>query len=151
MIRHVEPRRFVQGLSTALRSSQIGLRNLWHAVDPEPFQARMVDPTLRGPTVRAFRMLLASDDTRKLGKYVWILKIDEVQAASNLLHVHRRLLQGLHELWKTERPALNAALRNSSHPVPHWALVLLHNTARKATTNGARSAHEYGPVTPPID
>jgi hypothetical protein len=111
----------------------------------------MIDPTLRGPTVRTFRMLLASEDTRQLGKYVWILKLTEVQAACNLLHAHRRLLGGLHDLWHNHRPALNAALRHSTHPVPHWALVLLHNANRKVSGNSVRPSHEYGPVVPPAD
>jgi hypothetical protein len=151
LIRQVEPRKFGQGFAAALRLQQVGLRSLWQAIDPEPLHARMIDPTLRGPTVRAFRILLATDDPRQLGKYVWILKLDEVQAACNLLQVHRRLLGGLHELWHNHRPVLNAALRHSTHPVPHWALVLLHNAGRKSSGNSVRPAHEYGPVAPPAD
>src|SRR4029079_15625649 len=58
-IRHASPERFSRRLARALRSQEIGLRSLWQAVDVEPFYALMEDAALRGPTVRAFRMLLS--------------------------------------------------------------------------------------------
>ncbi len=145
-LRQVRPDRLQKGLASALRSHEIGLRTLWLAVDPEPFHARMEDASLRGPTVRAFRMLLALRSAPQMGRYVWILRLDEVQAALNLLAVHRRLLGALGELYRQHRPTLNAALQHSSHPVPQWAFVLLYNagrrpweTARRTVTNTVRS------------
>ncbi len=127
ILRQQRPDRFVKSLSAALRSGQISLRNLWLAVDPEPFHARMEDASLRGPTVRAFRMLLALRNASHLGKYVWILKLNEVQAALNLMMVHRQLLIALGAMFQHHRPTLTAALGQSTHPVPQWGLVLVHN------------------------
>jgi hypothetical protein len=145
-LRQVRPDRFHKGLASALRSQEFGLRTFWTAVDPEPFHARMEDSSLRGPTVRAFRMLLALRSAPQMGRYVWILKLAEVQAALNLLTVHRLLLRALGELFRQHRPTLNAALQHSSHPVPRWALVLLYNAGRRPRGYGAVHRHEYGPV-----
>jgi hypothetical protein len=150
-IRQTKPERFVKGLAGALRSQQVGLRNLWQAVDPEPFYARMEDASLRGPTVRAFRMLLSVQDAAQLGKYCWILKFDEVQATCNLLQANRRLLGGLSGLFHHHRSVLNGALQHSTHPVPHWGLVLLYNSYRRSTENGATAGREFGPVELPAD
>ncbi len=145
-LRQVRPDRFHKGLASALRAEEFGIRTLWTAVDPEPFHARMEDASLRGPTVRAFRMLLTLRSAPQMGRYVWILKLAEVQAALNLLTVHRMLLAALGELYRQHRPTLNAALQRSSHPVPQWALVLLYNASRRSLGNGAVHRHEYGPL-----
>jgi len=147
-IRQIKLDRFVKGLAGALRAQDVALPSVWQAVDPEPFYARMEDATLRGPTVRAFRMLLALHDAPRLGKYAWILRMAEVQAVCNLLQAHRRLLVGLHELQRHHAPTLSAALAHGSPPVLHWALLLLYNSGRSA---GGRQVREYGPVTPPAD
>jgi hypothetical protein len=145
-LRHVRPDRFHKCLANALRAQEIGLRTLWTAVDPEPFHVRMEDASLRGPTVRAFRMLLTLRSASRMGRYVWILKLNEVQAALNLLTVHRLLLGALGVLYRQHRPTLNAALQHSTHPVPQWSLVLLYNAGRRPLGNGAVHRHEYGPV-----
>lgn len=151
VLRQVRTDRLHRGLAAALRTQEIGLRSLWTAIDPEPFHARMEDSSLRGPTVRAFRMLLALRSAPQMGKYVWILKLHEVRAALNLLVVHRRFLGALGELFRHHRPTLNAALAHSSHPVPHWALVLLYNADRRPQGDGAALKREYGPVPLPDD
>ena len=138
-IRQIKLDRFVKGLSAALRAQDVALSSLWQAVDPEPFYARMEDATLRGPTVRAFRMLLALHDAPRLGKYAWILRLGEVQAVCNLLQAHRRLLIGAHQLQQHQAPTLAAALGHSSPPVLCWALLLLHNSDRGAASD-ARAA-----------
>lgn len=150
-IRQIKLDRFVKGLSAALRAQDVALGSLWQAVDPEPFYARMEDATLRGPTVRAFRMLLALHDAPRLGKYAWILRLAEVQAVCNLLQAHRRLLVATHQLQQHHAPTLAAALGHSSPPVLSWALLLLYNAGRSAASAGARHTHEYGPIAPPAD
>jgi hypothetical protein len=142
----VRPDRFHKGLAAALRSQDFGLRTLWTAVDPEPFHARMEDASLRGPTVRAFRMLLSLRSAPRMGRYVWILRLAEVQTALNLLTVHRLLLAALGELYRQHRPTLNAALQHGSHPTVQWALVLLYNAGRRTSANGVVHRHEYGPI-----
>ncbi len=86
-----------------------------------------------------------------MGKYAWILKLNEVQAALNLLVVQRRVLAALGELFHHHRPTLNGALAHSPHPVLQWALVLMHNAQRRHHGDGAAPRKEYGPVPPPDD
>ncbi len=150
-IRQAKPDRFARGLAAALRSQQVALRSLWQAVDLEPFHTRMEDASLRGPTVRAFRMLLSLQDASQLGKYCWILKLDEVQAACNLLQANRSLMAGLGGLFHHHRSTLNGALQRSGHLVPHWAFVLLYNAYRRTAENGAAARREFGPIDLPAD
>lgn len=149
-LRQAPRAKFGATLAAALRTRNSGLQQVWEAVDPEPFYSRMEDASLRGPTVRAFRMLLSINDASQLGKYSWILKLDEVQDTCNLLQAHRRLSAGLVELYRHHRSALKAALASSTHAVPQWALVLLHN-AQRAVGSEMVAGQEYGPVSLPDD
>jgi len=98
-LRNASDEAFRLGLRNMVRARPASASGLWRALDPEPFEALVAGPALRGAAVQAFRALLQGQDPGRLGKYVWILKAQEVAAVGNLLTLRRRLLSALHRLY----------------------------------------------------
>jgi hypothetical protein len=91
VLRNARDEVFHRSLCDVLRTHPAMFRDLWRAVDPEPFQAMAVDPAFRGRVANAFRVFVQSDEVGSLGKYVWILGLPEVAVLDNLMRIHRRL------------------------------------------------------------
>ena len=151
-LRNAPPEKFRQALAAVFRGGTVGLKELWQALDPEAFHRLIRDEEYSGRSANAYSALLVVDDLTALGKYAWVLRRDEVQAAFNLRAAHRRLLEALNHLFHHEPRALQLALDRGSEPTATWALVLLHNANRAEKAKARRGATgDYGPVEAPGD
>ena len=134
-----------QGL---LKSRPHALRDLWRALDLHDFFGLVARNECLGRVAQSYFALLVVEDPALLGKYGWILQHDEMQAISNLRVIHRRFLCMLGSLYRRQPQRLKLAMEGGIDPVLFWALVLLHNARRGASTE-IDAAREYGPLTPP--
>jgi hypothetical protein len=152
VLRQVSSARFYGGLRATLRARSVGLRNLWQALDPEPFYRLVEQDPVRGRAARAFLALLAAHDSAALGKYGWILQHDEMQAVNNLRVAHQHLLAALNNLYHGDRRLLTRSMAAGCDRIGFWALVLLHNAHRStATADAPKPNREYGPLDKPRD
>jgi hypothetical protein len=141
---------FYNGFRENLSRGSVLLGDLWQAVDPEPLHTLIADNEIRGRATQAFTALLVADDSQDLGRYVWLLKHDEMKAVINLRVVHERLLACLCMLYQRDMRLLTAALQKNCDPIQFWALLLLYNAHRESTANDLPAfGREYGPVTLP--
>jgi hypothetical protein len=151
VLRRVKSKRFTGELAAAFRNRSATLRQLWRAVDLEPFYRLLRETEYRGRAANAYWAMLVAPDFAALGKYAWVLKHGEMQSVSHLRVVHRHLLAGLNGLYLDERRLLTRALVAGCDPVPFWALVLLHNARRPKSDTPPHPAREYDLTEQPDD
>lgn len=147
-IRRAGPSKLAAGLARGFHGGSLTLHGVWTALDPEPFHRMVEGENLRGPAVQACRILLASREEGRLGRYGWVFRLDEMQTLNNLVLAHRDLLAALRALYDASR-SLDAAFASGGHPVPFWALVLLYNSLRPAGDAEPDYRLEFGPLAEP--
>jgi hypothetical protein len=146
--RRVPAEHFTAVLADGLRRGAAALRDLWAALDVEPLHAVADGPELRGPAVRAYRLLLAAD--RPLPpRHCFLLRHPPLQTARAVAELYRRLLAALASLRERQPRLLAAALRADAPAAPFWALALVYNARREPPGGPVMWGREYGPLPPP--
>lgn len=116
-------------LADGYDAGTVPLAALWEAVALNVFRQPLADPEPTGPAMRAYRATLQATDLAQLpGKYVWLLRYEEVAVVQALLAAQRRLLAASGEVWHGRPGLVNRAMRQAPHLLGLLAHVLLHTS-----------------------
>ncbi len=152
VLRSIPPERFHTEMCAGLQQGRVLLGDLWQATDAEAFHRLISEDEAHGQAARAFLALLITAQPPQLGKYVWILRLDEAQAVMNLRVVHGRVLASLCRLYRENRLLLTRALSANRDVVQIWSLILLYNAHRDPLLGDAPDyGVEYGPLALPSE
>jgi predicted metal-dependent peptidase len=120
-----------QALLEALEFRRPSLKELWTALSMEDYRAVAVDPSLRGPVVRAYRQMLAVEGYHQLGRYSSILKEREIAWVYHLVRAQRRLLSACGRLYETRPELISRELSRDRQDAAFWAFVILDAARRR--------------------